>query len=194
MTDLAEPLRPVRALASPKRFAPLRTFSCGRAGRPWEKGINKWVRDVYHGLETDHTILVMEDARGKLVGVCGIRPHPFSVGAGRPDPEAQRIHILATDRLYRGKRLEDGSRPGDVFLRGVLKHIKVAGGGRMPCVTALIEPENARSLAFFSRHGFGQLPYAGEGDIICVRPADRQTRWTAISSRLRPRRRPQPAI
>jgi hypothetical protein len=183
---MAEPLRPARVLARPKKFAPLRNFSCGRGGRPWETGVNKWVRDLYLGVETDHTVIVIEDADGKLVGVCGFMPFPFSIGSGKPMGDAQRIHILATDKLYHGKRLQDGSRPGDALLRGVLEHIKIANGGRMPCVSALIEPENDRSHALFSRHGFDNLPYAGEGDVIYVRPPEKRPSGlpTALRRRL----------
>lgn len=173
-TGIAEPLRPARVLARPKKFAPLRSFSCGRRGRAWETGINKWVRDLYLGVEKEHTVIVIEDADGKLIGVCGFMSFPFSIGAGKPMGDAQRIHILATDRSYHGKRLEDGSRPGDALLRGVLEQIRIANGGRMPCVSALIEPENDRSHTLFSRHGFDKLPYAGEGDFIYVRPPEKR--------------------
>ena len=104
----------------------------------------------------------------------------------------QRIHMLGTDRLCRGIRLEDGSRPGDVLLRGALEHLKAAGSGRMPVVSALVTPENGRSRALFDRNGFSPLKYSGEGELIYVRAPTEATavlfeevppRWIASGSR-----------
>jgi ribosomal protein S18 acetylase RimI-like enzyme len=166
-----------------KKFAPLKSFSCGRQGQPWEKMINEWVRDLYLGtVMRAQTVVVLEDAIGKLVGVCSFLPHPLDIPASRRIGNSQRIHMLGTDRLFRGERLADGSSPGDVLLRGALQHIEIAGEGRMPYVSALVAPENDRSLALFKRHGFTEQPYAGEGAIICVRAPSRRRRWTAWKS------------
>jgi hypothetical protein len=42
MAGIVEPLRPARILARPKKFAPLRSFSCGRDGELWERMVNEW--------------------------------------------------------------------------------------------------------------------------------------------------------
>ncbi len=175
MADIIEPLGPVRVLAKPKRCPPLRTFSCGRYGNRWERTVNEWAKDLYRGDEkVAQTVVIMEDANSKLVGIGSFRPEPLPVRAGKfADKvfgQAQCIHMLATDRLFRGQRLRDGSRPGDVLMRGVLEQIEIAADGRMPYVWALVSPENARSNALFDRHGFGELPYAGDGEMILVRP------------------------
>lgn len=170
MADIVEPLRPARILVKPKKFAPLRNFSCGRKGKSWEKMVNGCARDLYLGKETfTQTVVVLEDAGGKLIGVCSFLAHPLPGPAGKFFGNAQRIHILGTDRLYHGKRLEDGSRPGDALLCGALEQIKLAYDGRMPYVSALVSPENDRSRALFARHGFRGLPYLGEGEIVYVR-------------------------
>jgi hypothetical protein len=170
MAAIIEPLRPARVLAQPKKFAPLRGFSCGRKGTPWEKMVNEWSRDLYLGIQAHpQTVLVLEDAVGKLIGVCSFNPDPVPVRAGKLMGEAQRIHMLGTDRLYHGMKLQDGSRPGDVLLRGVLEHIGRVCDGHMPYVWALVTPENDRSHALFDRHGFDRWPYAGEGEVIRIR-------------------------
>jgi hypothetical protein len=149
----------------------MRNFSCGRKGNSWEKLVNECVRNLYLGKETlTQTVLLLEDASYKLVGVCTFHPHSLGKFMG----DAQRIHIIGTDRIYHGKRLEDGSRPGDVLLRGALEQIELASAGRMPYVSTLVTPENERSRALFARHGFRDLPYAGEGEIRYVRAPHKQ--------------------
>ena len=171
MPDIAEPLRPVRVLANPKKYLPLRSFSCGRKGSFAEKTVNDCVRNLYLGKETlAQTVTVLEDANGKLVGVCTFHPHSL----GKLMGEAQRIHIIGTDRLYHSKRLEDGSSLGDALLGGALEQIERVCGLRMPYVSTLVAPDNGRSRALFSRHGFRDLPYAGEGEVRYVRAPHKQ--------------------
>jgi ribosomal protein S18 acetylase RimI-like enzyme len=181
MVDIVEPLRPSRTLAKPKKFTPLRSFSAGRQGTHWEKTVNEWARSVYLGTQADaQTVVVLEDAQGKLIGVSSFRPES-------PDgPQAltnlksrllgtpQYIHMLGIDRRYQGHRLRDGSRLGDVLLSGTLEQIAKACNDRLPEVWALVTPENARARALFARHGFRELPYAGVGEIAYVRCADRR--------------------
>jgi hypothetical protein len=171
MPEIAEPLRPVRVLANPKKHLPLRSFSCGRKGQYWERLVNDCVRNLYLGKETlAQTVVVLEDAVGKLIGVCTFHPHSLGKFMG----DAQRIHVVGTDRHYHGQRLADGSRPGDVLLRGALEQIELACDCRMPYVSTLVTPENERSRALFARHGFRDLPYAGEGEIRYVRAPHKQ--------------------
>lgn len=171
MPEIAEPLRPVRVLANPKKHLPLRHFSCGRKGNYWERLVNECVRNLYLGKETlAQTAVVLEDAAGKLIGICTFHPHSLGKFTG----DAQRIHIIGTDRHYHGRRLEDGSRPGDVLLRGALDQIELACDCRMPYVSTLVTPENDHSRALFSRHGFRDLPYTGEGEVQYVRSPYKQ--------------------
>jgi hypothetical protein len=171
MPEITEPLRPVRILANPKKYLPMRNFSCGRKGNYWERLVNDCVRGLYLGKETlAQTVVVLEDASGKLVGICTFHPHSLGKFMG----DAQRIHIIGTDRLYHGQRLEDGSRPGDVLLLGALEQIELACDCRMPYVSTLVTPENERSRALFARHGFRDLPYPGEGEIQYVRAPHKQ--------------------
>jgi hypothetical protein len=171
MPDIAEPLRPARILVTPKKFPPLRNFSCGRKGMSWEKMVNDCARSLYLGKETPtQTVVILEDANGKLIGICSFLPD----ARGRFVGDAQRIHIIGTDRLYHGKRLEDGSRLGDALLRGALEQIEIACDGRMPYVSALVSPGNDRSRALFERHRFRALSYPGEGEMQYLRSPHRQ--------------------
>lgn len=171
MSDIAEPLRPARILLTAKKYSPLRSFSCGRKGDFSEKLVNECVRNLYLGRETlTQTVVVLEDANGKLMGVCSFHAHSL----GRFMGDAQRIHVVGVDRRYHGKRLEDGSRPGDALLRGALELIEMVCDDSMPYVSTLVNPENHRSRALFARHGFRELPYPGEGAIKYVRSPHRQ--------------------
>lgn len=169
MTAAAEPLLPPRVLAETKRFAPLRSFSCGRQGAPWERAVNEWAKDLHRGAAADETVVLLEDAAHKLIGLCSIKPQPV-VGGTSVGKRGQRIHMLGTDRLYRGQRLSDGSSPGDALLEAALEYIKTISDGSMPTVSALVAPENERAQALFDRHGFRRLPYGGAGEVIRLRP------------------------
>lgn len=170
MTDIAEPLLNPRIL-SRKKFSPLKSFSSGRHGQPWERSVNKWVRDIYHGDKPpNETVVLLEDAQHKLIGLAGFLPKPLPAAGGKLLNNSQYLTMMGTDRLYRGKRLADGSRPGDILMRATLEQIKIACGGQMPYVWALVSGENDRSIAMLDRHGFGAFPYKGEGEIIRVRP------------------------
>lgn len=180
MPTVAEPLRPARVLAKPKKYAPLRSFSAGRQGNRWEKIVNEWARSVYLGTQVDpQTVVVVEDARGQLIGVCSFRPRALSRAelllARMPKPAGvpHYIHMLGVDRLYHGQRLQDGSRLGDVLMLGALAQIEQACGGRMPAVWALVTPENERARALFARHGFQAAPYVGEGEVMYMRDPGR---------------------
>ncbi|HEY3970642.1 MAG TPA: hypothetical protein VGL79_04510 [Solirubrobacteraceae bacterium] len=171
MSDIAEPLRHGRILVTSKKYPPLRGFSCGRKGDYSEKLVNECVRNLYLGRETlTQTLVVLEDANGKLIGICSFYAHPLGKFMG----DAQRIHSIGIDRKYHGKRLEDGSRPGDALLRGTLELIETVCDDRMPYVSTLVYPENDRSRALFSRHGFREMPYPGEGAIKYVRSPHKQ--------------------
>jgi hypothetical protein len=171
MSDIAEPLRPARILLTAKKYLPLRGFSCGRKGDYSEKLVNECARNLYLGRETlTQTLVVLEDTNSKLIGICSFHAHSL----GRFMGDAQRIHVVGVDRKYHGKRLEDGSRPGDALLRGALELIEVVCDNRMPYVSTLIYPENHRSRALFARHGFRELPYPGEGAIKYVRSPHKQ--------------------
>jgi RimJ/RimL family protein N-acetyltransferase len=173
VNDMAEPLRPARVLAQPKRWGPLKSFSCGRKGMPWETMVNVWVKDLFRGIEADQTVVVLEDANRRLIGICSFMPQPV-VGGTFVGKDAHRVHMLGIDRLYQGKRLSDGSRASDILLQGALEQIRIVGGGRMPCVSALVAPENHRSHALFERHGFRQVRHVGEGEVICLRLPDKR--------------------
>lgn len=177
MPQVAEPLRPVRVLVKPTRYPPLRAFNCGRRGNSWEVMVHRWVRNAYSGLlPHPQTIVLLEDAHRKLVGAGGFRQDPLL----HRDPEkndqltmdAYYIHMLAIDKLYQGQRLQDGSRPSDLLLQGMLGHIKARNGGSMPCVWALVSPKNTRSAALFERNGFGAIPPTGDGEAIHVLTPD----------------------
>jgi ribosomal protein S18 acetylase RimI-like enzyme len=174
---LVEPLKPVRLLAKPQRFAPLRMFSCGDRNSFSEKLIDKWAREAYRGMRLDAGTenLVLEDARGQLLGLSSFRPDPLNdheEWLAERDPtyrSAYYIHIIAIDAAYRGQLLADGSRLGDVLLTATLKHIGEACDGRMPRVWAIARAENRSAQALFERSGFGVAAHLDEEKIVYSR-------------------------
>jgi hypothetical protein len=71
-----------------------------------------------------------------------------------------------------------------VLLVGALDRIESACEGRMPQVWTHISPENQRARALFARHGFKELPYAGEGEITYVRQPYAETSFDKAGGRL----------
>jgi ribosomal protein S18 acetylase RimI-like enzyme len=106
-----------------------------------------------------------------LVGVCSFWEGELMLPLrGEPLRGMPYINMIGTDRHYQGKKLEEGSRPGDALLRGVLEQIATLYRGPMPHVYALVSPKNTRSHALFERHGFGVIsPLEKGGDIIRLR-------------------------
>jgi len=173
---LAEPLRPARVLAKPKGFVPLRTFSCGGKGSFSEKLINKWALETFRGrrLEQETTVIALEDAHNRLLGVSSFWPSQLNDAEERTarnsDTEpAYYLHIVAVDARYRGQRLTDGSRPGDALMRATLEQMERIREGRMPRVWAIIRPENGPAQDLFERHGFRVSTHLSENEIIYSR-------------------------
>jgi ribosomal protein S18 acetylase RimI-like enzyme len=176
-----EPLRPARVLAKPQGFAPLRAFSCGRRGSRSEKLINKWALELFQGKRRNvGTVLVLEDTQGRLIGISSFRPRPLNTYEEN-SAASRYIHIVAIDGRYRGQRLGDGARLGDVMLSATLEQIGQAND-RMPHIWAIITPENAPAQALFARHGFSRYGRSsGNADeIIYSRPAQTATRGAGV--------------
>jgi hypothetical protein len=174
MADLAEPLRPARIVERPRRYQPLKGFSCGPGTEPWEGHVNRVVRRLSRGEAIPQTLVVVEDATGALVGVCSFWPRdlllPLRSQALCAIPY---INMIATERRFQGQILEDGSRPGDALLLGVLDHIRGMHGGVLPHVYALVAPANTPAHALFARHDFGEVsPLKAGGDAIRIRAPD----------------------
>jgi ribosomal protein S18 acetylase RimI-like enzyme len=172
-----EPLKPARILAKPQGFVPLRTFSCGNRGSQSEKLVNNWALGVFKGKrrEADTSVLVLEDAHSRLVGISSFRPKPLNdpeewSAAERGEGPAYYIHFIAIDRSYRGQRMADGSRLGDALMSATLEHIGGMCDGRIPRVWAIIRPENAPAKTLFERHGFRRSRLLEEDEIIYSRP------------------------
>jgi ribosomal protein S18 acetylase RimI-like enzyme len=174
---LVEPLSGTRILAKPQRFAPLRTFSCGERGSRSEKLVNRWAQEAFRGERHNAgTVLVLEDAQRRLIGLSSFRPRPMNkreaaTASDGPVAATHYIHIIAVDRLYRGQRLQDNSRLGDVLMLATLEHIERSCDGRMPRVWAIVTPENRPAQALFRRHGFKELGHldAGENEFVYAR-------------------------
>ncbi|HEX5308511.1 MAG TPA: hypothetical protein VFW38_05450 [Solirubrobacteraceae bacterium] len=191
MPEIAEPLSPVRVLATPKKFAPLKSFSAGRKGNPWEKFINDWARSTYLGTYLEpQTVVVLEDSHGKLIGIGSFRPKPLpgserlAASFAKVIGQSHYVHTVAIDRLYRGQRSSDGLRLGDLLLAGVLDQVEIHTEHRTPAVWALVAPENGNARALFRRNDFEELPYTGEGAITYARSTGGNTAFNSGSTHM----------
>lgn len=170
MPELAEPLRPARTVEDPSGYEPLSAFTCGSGEEPWERHVDRVVERLYKGEAIPQTLVVLEDARGALVGVCSFWLGDLMTPLFRtPIREAPYINAIGIDRRFHGARLADGSRPGDALLRGALSEIQALYGARH--VFALVAPENSQAHALFARHGFGEVSPLKEGrQALRIRP------------------------
>jgi hypothetical protein len=169
MAELVEPLS-TRTLDQAAAQPSVATFSCGGKGNSWEDAVNTWADRVHRGATTSpQTILALEDADGKLIGLSSAKPGLlYPVLYRKPLVDVPYIHMIGTDRSYHGKRLADGTSPGDALLRGTLEQIR-RQWGTLPCVWALVNPKNKPSHALFDRHQFARLAPAGKGDAVRLR-------------------------
>ncbi|HEX3693220.1 MAG TPA: GNAT family N-acetyltransferase [Solirubrobacteraceae bacterium] len=168
MLQIVEPLKPVRVLARPEKFPPLKSFSSGSKHKPWELIVDEWASILYLGIQARaQKALVLQDARGNLVGIC-------SFMAKRPPAEdneliaAYCIHMLGIDRRYRGARLADGSRPSDILLDGAIDLIKRVCKHHIPLIWACTATENHPARSLFNRFGFRELVNNSNGAILCI--------------------------
>jgi hypothetical protein len=171
MAELAEPLRP-RILNQSLTHESAGGFSCGRKGNTWEESVNTWAGRVHRGETTSpQTIIALEDAEDKLIGLSSVKPGLIYPPLYRkPLVDVPYIHMIGTDYRYHRKRLEDDSSPGDALVVATLERIREeCGGGWLPHVWALVHPKNHPSQTLFSRHHFATLAPAGKGDAIRLR-------------------------
>jgi hypothetical protein len=142
----------------PRSYEPLAGFSCGPGEEAWETHVNRVAERLVSGEAVPQTLVVLEDAAGGLVGICTFWPRDLLLPLHRtPLLEVPYINTIATDARYRGARLADGGRPGDVLLEGALSVIRTMNGGSLPWVYALVAADNARAHSLFERHGFGEV-------------------------------------
>jgi len=174
MSELAEPLRPVRVVRQPGRYAPLAGFSCGAGEESWDRHVNRVAQRLYSEQAIPQTLAVLEDDGGELVGICTFWPRDLLLPLRRePLLEIPYINAIGIDRRFRGAALRDGGRPADALLAGVLDVIRGMHGGAAPHVYALVASANERGHALFDRHGFGELSATKPGgEAIRIRPPD----------------------
>jgi ribosomal protein S18 acetylase RimI-like enzyme len=170
MAQIVEPLRAVRVVDEPGAYAPLKEFSSGPGAHPWERHVDNVAGRLARGEAIPQALLVLEDAAGALVGVCSYWIDELLAPVYRaPIPQSPYVNMIGVDGRYRGARLADGSRPGDVLLAGVLERMKAKHGA---ChVFALVAAENVHGHALFARHGFGEIsPLKAGRQALRVRP------------------------
>jgi hypothetical protein len=105
-----------------------------------------------------------------MLGLSSVKPrdlHPLLYR--EPLRGLPYIHMIGTDHRCQGKRLENGSSPGDALLTVTLEHIRDTLGDPLPHVWAFVHPENKTSHKLFDRHDFGELSPAGDGDAVRIR-------------------------
>jgi hypothetical protein len=164
VSELTEPLRPVRIVRQPGRHPALARFSCGPDAQPWDRHVNRVAQRLAAEQAIPQTLTVLEDDAGELVGICSFWPRDLLLPLRR-DPllEIPYINAIGIDQRFHGATLRDGTRAADSLLSGVLDVIRAMHGGALPHVYALVAASNTRAHKLFARHGFGELSATREG-------------------------------
>jgi len=166
----------VQILASPRGDERLRYFTCGWVGNEAAAEVNGAARVLSQGLPLggmDTTVIALTRSSGELLGWAGVqRRHLCEVPA--PIPPGAYIVAIGTAWKYHGQRLDDGRRPGDALMTGVLEKVaEMFDDWSSPYTWARVLPDNRKSMRLFGDHGFQHFPrpHLREGD-LCARRTD----------------------
>jgi len=147
----------------------LRDFCCGSGTH--EDEVNSLVRRQFDGSRVcPATVVVIVNALGRPIGVCGYRSRPVTFAAlavtGPPPrkvavpefsvPDAAYIHMVGICEAFRGWKLEDGTRLGTFLLRSTVNQIAIECG-RVPVVWAYVAEDNRPSHRMFESVDFGLI-------------------------------------
>ena len=132
------------------------------------------------GLQRRH-LCELNDAGPCEPCLCPNRPPPpppiLESGLANPEvrlplpfPRGVNIVAIATAYAFQGRRLDDGRRPGDVLIDGVLSYTPLIYG-EQPYIWARVLKNNPKSLRLFKAHGFEHFPRPQLPEDICARPA-----------------------
>jgi ribosomal protein S18 acetylase RimI-like enzyme len=162
-------------------FEPLLRFVCGERGKATEE-VHTIVGRLHSGEAVPQTVLLLEEragdlpGHGALVGVCGLRQLKlFDQIEGLAEmPVGGHINVIATDRRYRGVRVEPGGqRAGHYLMSAALAQVRAEfGGGPMPYVWAKVLLGNRASNELFLTHGF-ERPFPPPMREVVLRPGER---------------------
>lgn len=159
----------VRVIKQPIGNELLRDFCCGSGMH--EEEVNTLVRRQFDGSrECPATVVVIVNALGRAIGVCGYRSRPVTFAAlavtGLPPgkvaipefsvPNAAYIHMVGICEAFRGWKLEDETRLGTFLLRSTVNQI-ARECGRMPVVWAYVAEDNRPSHRMFGSVDFGLI-------------------------------------
>jgi hypothetical protein len=151
----------------------LKGFCCGTREK-WERDINELVEKQYTGDAVFHpTMVAMMSTSGDVLGVSGFRERglDFPARGSAPETMPAYVHLIGLSKGFRGWRLQDEkTRLGRSLLGGTLTKVAAAWtGNKMPCVWALIHPDNRDSQRIFKTSGFDWVG-ARAGDHPWYRP------------------------
>ncbi len=117
-----------------------------------------------------------DDHRPRRCERCGRRARGVKPRALQPllhtEPlwDLPYIHRICTERHFHGKRLSDGSSPGDALLVATLTQIEqLPWAAGKPYIWAAVNPKNWPCHKMFKRHGFSELSAEGTGDAIRIK-------------------------
>jgi ribosomal protein S18 acetylase RimI-like enzyme len=155
---IAEPLRAPNRLDRTERQKQFKSFSCGRRGRHWEVEVNGWAKRVYHARTTEpQTILAVEDAIGRGLGLVSLKPRALEVEEGRIVDGLPYIFALGVDRRYHGKGV------GSKLLQAVLDEVQSNWQPVPAYIWAYVHPDNEESHALFEKYGFALRDPVADG-------------------------------
>jgi hypothetical protein len=174
-------LRPLNAswtvANEPSQYPPLVDFCCGKDGEAAHE-VNRTARRLWSNttVEPQVAVVLVEndvprfDNFAPLIGLCGVGARVLEVPSpidGLDDgEEGGYIVAFGIDSAYQGRKMADGSRPGNALLEGALHVVKAAfPGGRMRFVKAKILSDNRKSSRLFDEHGFDDLGIRGHNAV-----------------------------
>lgn len=149
---------PTVRIAVPTDAAVLAAFSCSQ-GAWYEDEVEDFIRNhslayADHAVQIDHQLLLLETPTAGLVAV-GAHEQALMKGG----MTGTHLAVGAVAVPYQGQMLDDGTRLSDLLLDVLLSDASSAPARgatpRAPAVHVVVANENARSLSFLRRRGFG---------------------------------------
>jgi len=149
---------PVVRLADPRTEPALAAFTCG-GSTEYEREVDRIVVGYHSQSAAPFQMFTMAETRStppELIACCA----SFSRPLPPVTPGAIYLAVIGISGAFRGRRLADRSRVGDLMLGDMLERVE-ASWTIMPWVSAFIHPANTPSRELFERHNFTELPSRG---------------------------------
>lgn len=164
------------AVEDPTTCAELVDFTCGDARRHAEDVVEMIIGQLSKGERPGATVLVTREvATGALVGISAIEWKPLTIQHPSFPTDAYQdavyLAVLTLSESYRGRCTSLQGQPiSEVLANEAYCEIaSVRNDGGMPPIQALVDPDNAPSLAMTKGQGF-EIEVEWPNELLLVRP------------------------